>query len=182
MWYLPNKNIDFGLDIPPVCTSQPKQGCAFCSEHSDAAEKLGVPPSLQAFLKHCGVQGLSFSAFFCISILKLNNKVKNILKRSQNKWNLFWRWCTPRPRSSSISKMQTLSQTTLLHMSKVIFDLLVCLVWFVWLIVKIVGTRATLRPRGGILNSKKMTGTQDYEPTCNKDTTGIGVLGNYYFC
>ena len=34
----------------------------------------------------------------------------------------------------------------------------------------------TLRPRGGLLNSKKITGTQDYVPTCNKDTTGIIVM------
>ena len=59
MWYLPNKNIDFGLDIPPVCTSQPKQGSAFCGVHASVAEDLGVPSSLRLFLKHCGVQGLS---------------------------------------------------------------------------------------------------------------------------
>ena len=61
MWHLPNKNIDFGLDIPPVCTSQPNQGSAFCDGHSDVAEKLGVPSSLRAFLKHCGVQGIQIS-------------------------------------------------------------------------------------------------------------------------
>ena len=57
MFYQPNKNIDFDLDIPPVCTSQPKQGSAFCDSHADVAEKLGVPSSLRMFLKHCGVQG-----------------------------------------------------------------------------------------------------------------------------
>lgn len=40
----------------------------------------------------------------------------------------------------------------------------------------IAGTMMTLRPRGGLLNSKKITGTQDYVPTCNKDTTGIIVM------
>ena len=57
MWYLPNKNLDFNMDIPPVCTSQPHQGSAFCSSHAEIAERIGVPSGLQAFLKHCGVQG-----------------------------------------------------------------------------------------------------------------------------
>ena len=57
MWFLPNKNLDFNLDIPPVCTNQPQQGSAFCNSHTDTAEKLGVPPGLQDFLKYCGVQG-----------------------------------------------------------------------------------------------------------------------------
>ena len=59
MWYLPNKNIDFDLDIPPVCTSQPKQGSAFCDDHASVAEDLKVPSSLRLFLKYCGVQGMT---------------------------------------------------------------------------------------------------------------------------
>ena len=38
--------------------------------------------------------------------------------------------------------------------------------------VTISGTMMTLRPRGGLLNTKKLTGSQDFEPSCNKDTTG----------
>ena len=53
MWYLPNKNIDFGLDIPPVYTSQPKQGLAFCGVHAFVAEDLGVPSSLCLLLIGC---------------------------------------------------------------------------------------------------------------------------------
>ena len=57
MWYQPNKNVDFGLDIPPVCTNQPKTSSAFCDHHSKVSENLGVPSSLRAFLKYCGVHG-----------------------------------------------------------------------------------------------------------------------------
>lgn len=57
MWYQPNKNVDFGLDIPPVCTNQPKTSSAFCDHHSEVSENLGVPSSLRSFLKYCGVQG-----------------------------------------------------------------------------------------------------------------------------
>ena len=42
----------------------------------------------------------------------------------------------------------------------------------------ILGTLMTLRPRGGLLNAKKLTGSQDYEPTCNKDTTGNNKPSN----
>ena len=61
MWYQPNKNVDFGLDIPPVCTNQPKKNCAFCADHAQVSEKLGVPSGLRAFLKHCGVQGIDLN-------------------------------------------------------------------------------------------------------------------------
>ena len=57
MWFQPNKNVDFGLDIPPVCTSQPSQGSAFCDHHVVISEQLGVPSNLRSFLIHCGVQG-----------------------------------------------------------------------------------------------------------------------------
>lgn len=58
MWYLPSKSVDFGLDIPPVCTNQPRQGYAFCDCHVEASKKLGVPYRLRSFLKHCGVDGI----------------------------------------------------------------------------------------------------------------------------
>ena len=34
------------------------------------------------------------------------------------------------------------------------------------------GTKMILRPRGGLLNAKKIDATQEYIPPCNKDTTG----------
>ena len=57
MWYQPNKNVSFGLDIPPVCTGQPGQGSAFCTHHAEVSEQLGIPSSLRLFLQHCGVHG-----------------------------------------------------------------------------------------------------------------------------
>ena len=58
MWYLPQRNVDLKLDIPPVCTRQPEHGSAFCEEHSSCASKLGFKTSLRGFLKDCGVNGI----------------------------------------------------------------------------------------------------------------------------
>ena len=38
----------------------------------------------------------------------------------------------------------------------------------------------TLRPRGGIFNAKKMSGAQDFIPSCNKDTTGLFLYCTYW--
>ena len=38
-------------------------------------------------------------------------------------------------------------------------------------IFSLLGTKMTLRPRG-LLNAKKLTGSQVTEPTCNKETVG----------
>ena len=43
--------------VPQVCTNEPKHGKAFCSSHSEAAEKLGRPSGLRPFLKSCGTDG-----------------------------------------------------------------------------------------------------------------------------
>ena len=61
MWHLPNKNVEFDLDIPPVCTNQPQPGSAFCSEHTEVCNALGVNSSLRGFLRHCGVEGDDYS-------------------------------------------------------------------------------------------------------------------------
>ena len=58
MWHLPNKNLKFDLDIPPVCTNQPEQGSAFCECHTTIAKNMGIPTGLRKFLKYCGVQGI----------------------------------------------------------------------------------------------------------------------------
>ena len=83
MWYLPNKNLDFNLDVPPVCTSQPQQGSAFCSSHADIAEKIGVPSGLQAFLKHCGVQGCIESIYIFPIITNLGGELYTKEKSKQ---------------------------------------------------------------------------------------------------
>ena len=169
MFYQPNKNIDFDLDIPPVCTSQPKQGSAFCDSHAEVAEKLGVPSSLRTFLKHCGVQGARLNSgnqnpiCLCIgeeyskeksksveSVLKMMHseakKMKHIEDADLESTN------TP-----SYEQGDTIKYDGAVLTSKPLI---------------ISGTLMTLRPREGLLNVKKLTRSQDYEPTCNKDTTG----------
>ena len=93
MWYLPSKNVDFGLDIPPVRTNQLRQGYAFCDCHAEVSEKLGAPFRLRAFLKHCGVDGINLQ--LRASRVKYNSgdevytkdkskQVEGVLKRMHN--------------------------------------------------------------------------------------------------
>ena len=59
--------------VPQVCTNEPKHGKAFCSSHSEAAEKLGRPSGLRPFLKSCGTDGENVKK-------EDKNKINNVLK------------------------------------------------------------------------------------------------------
>ena len=57
MCHIPLRNVPLNLDIPPVCTSAPAHGSAFCNKHCEAASELGYQTSLRGFLKDCNVTG-----------------------------------------------------------------------------------------------------------------------------
>ena len=127
MWYLPQRNVDLKLDIPPVCTRQPEHGSAFCEEHSSCASKLGFKTSLRGFLKDCGVNGIIGMAlikFFSINRLQT---VITSQKRSLRRLIQSWRICTKKGRRKSLFLMHPSTPKTLQFLSKVI-------VFTIWLL------------------------------------------------
>ena len=167
MWYLPNKNLEFGLDIPSVCTNQPCPSSAFCTEHKEVCEKLGVSSSLRGFLKHCGVEGgFDFSLLWYLVSLSIGDEYSNDkakLVESSLK-NLHIK--AKQKRQTKDADIES-NNTPVYEQGQHYITKEYLRIW-----INITGTKMTLRPRDGLLNPRKMDATQEYVPPCNKDTTG----------
>ena len=54
------------------CPKEPLPGMAFCGEHCNTADKLGVPKSLHGYLEHCRQKKLAVSGSATLSQIEEN--------------------------------------------------------------------------------------------------------------